>query len=90
MKADEFSNHAVKKTAMERPRVDKIKKIIADSERELNEEPAPVVGPVPAAPVPMVDEEEHNIYGANSTPGHEMHRIRKSRPHLWDKIKNWD
>jgi len=38
----------------------------------------------------VVDEEQHNIYGATSEPGHEMHRIRKTNPTLWQKIKNWD
>lgn len=39
---------------------------------------------------PEVAADTHNIYGVDAVPGHEVHRIRKTHPHLWHKINNWD
>lgn len=82
MKADEFSKKMMEKKFSKKHRdlADRSKRTIADSQRQVGLRDAE----------PIIDEDHQNIYGADSEPGHEMHRIRRSRPLLWEKIKNWD
>lgn len=42
------------------------------------------------SPETQVTNTDHNIFGVDASPGHEVHRIRKTHPHLWHKINNWD
>lgn len=31
-----------------------------------------------------------HLYAGTAEPGHEVHRLKKTHPHIWHKIKNWD
>lgn len=80
MKAGEFSK--VKKTT-------KTKKVLKSQKLHKKRKSHRVLVDDMKSPETHSDT-NHNIYGIEHAPGHEVHRIRKTHPNLWHKINNWD
>ena len=91
MRADEFSIDDGKKVIKKKSSVKAKPKMTTESIAAVPESSIPkTVSKNPRVSMPAGNNSSITVYGVETNPGHEIHRIRKHNPSLWAKIKNWD